>query len=169
MMIGGEKKVFLEVEKIFKDLCVKEGYAYLGKAGAGHFSKGVHNGIEYGMMASINEGFKFLEKNSRKFGMNLKDVAGVYANGSIIDGKLMRWLNDSFEKENYLDNISCEVPEGETEKEMKRLTKSGNLKILKEAIKMREDSRAGKICGDLISAMRNQFGGHAVKRNGRDN
>jgi 6-phosphogluconate dehydrogenase len=167
MMIGGDKKAFRKVEVLFRDMCVKDGYGYMGKSGAGHFVKMVHNGIEYGMMGAINEGFHAIKKHKGKFGIDVKEVARVYAHGSIIEGKLMSWLYGSFTRDKYLDNISCEVPKGETEDEMKKLTKMADMRVLKESIKMRERSRSKKVCGDFISAMRNEFGGHAVGRKKR--
>tara|TARA_Y100000034_G_C6814443_1_gene366268 strand:+ start:139 stop:1002 length:864 start_codon:yes stop_codon:yes gene_type:complete len=162
MMVGGEKKIFKKVEKLFKDMCVKNGYGYMGKSGAGHFVKGIHNGIEYGMMAALNEGFEVIK--SEKFGTDLKEVAKVYNNGSIIESKLTNWLYDSFSKLHYLDQISCEVPEGETEKEMKFLEKKYKMPILKQARLMRVHSRSKSVCGKFISALRNEFGGHKFKR-----
>ena len=162
MMIGGEKRIFNKVEKLFKDMCVKNGYGYMGKNGSGHFVKGIHNGIEYGMMAALNEGFEAIR--GEKFGTSLKEVAKVYNNGSIIEGKLTNWLYDSFSKPHYLDQISCEVPEGETEKEMKYLEKKYKMPVLKQARLMRVHSRSKSVCGKFISALRNEFGGHKFKR-----
>lgn len=164
MMIGGDRAAFEKVEKLFRDMCVKDGYGYMGKSGAGHFVKMVHNGIEYGMMGAINEGVHAVEKYSKKFGTNMKEVVKVYAHGSIIESRLMSWLHDSFLQENYLDNISCEVPKGETESEMKKLEKMAKMPVLNEARRMRVRSRSGLVCGDFIAAMRNQFGGHKVKK-----
>jgi len=162
MMVGGNKKMFKVVEPLFKSMCVKNGYSYMGKCGGGHFVKMVHNGIEYGMMGSINEGFLALEKYEKEFDYNLSDVSRVYANGSIIEGRLMRWLWDSFRQGGYLKSISCEVPLGETEMEMKKLEKLARMRILREARLMRKRTRKLGRCGRLIAAMRNQFGGHAV-------
>ena len=160
MMIGGEKTIFTKVEKLFKDMCVKDGYGYMGKAGAGHFVKGVHNGIEYGMMGALAEGFLAIEK--QKFGTDLKEVSKVYAHGSIIESRLASWLYESFSTKGFLDKISCEVPKGETEEEMKMLEKLSNMPVLHAARIMRSKSRKGKVCGKLIAAMRNLFGGHKV-------
>jgi 6-phosphogluconate dehydrogenase len=63
-MIGGNQEAFQAVEPVFRDLCVEDGYLYAGESGSGHFLKMVHNGIEYGMMQSIAEGFDLLEKSS---------------------------------------------------------------------------------------------------------
>lgn len=165
MMIGGDKNVFTYTKNLFKDLCVKDGYAYVGKTGAGHFTKGIHNAIEYGMMGALNEGFEAIKKNQKKFGMNIKEIAKVYDHGSIIEGKLTHWLYDAFKKPMYLDEISCEVPEGETEKEMKKLEKvGGNMPILHQAHLMRSRSRKNGVCGQIISALRNEFGGHMFKK-----
>jgi len=161
MMVGGEKKIFDHIKNLFKDLTVKDGFGYMGKPGAGHFVKGIHNAIEYGMMGALNEGFEALKRNKKKFGTNLKEVAKVYNNGSIIEGRLTNWLYDAFKKPMYLDEISCEVPEGETEKEMKKLEKvGGKMPILRQAHLMRKRSRKDGVCGQIISALRNEFGGH---------
>ena len=164
MMIGGDKKMFKVVEPLFRSMCVTNGYSYMGRNGGGHFVKMVHNGIEYGMMGAINEGFLALEKYEKSFGYNLRDVSKVYSNGSIIEGRLMNWLWASFRQERYLKSISCEVPVGETEMEMKKLEKLSRMKILREARLMRKRTRKLGRCGRLIAAMRNQFGGHAVAK-----
>jgi len=164
MMIGGDQKVFKKVEILFKDMCVKNGYGYMGRSGAGHFVKMVHNGIEYGMMGAINEGMLAIEKYSKTFGTELKEAAKVYAHGSIIESRLMSWLYDSFNRKDYLNLISCEVPKGETEEEMKKLEKLATMRVLHQARLMRANSRKQGICGKLIAAMRNQFGGHKVKK-----
>ncbi|MEE9525841.1 MAG: decarboxylating 6-phosphogluconate dehydrogenase [Candidatus Woesearchaeota archaeon] len=160
MMVGGEKRIFKKVEKLFKDMCVKEGYGYMGKSGSGHFVKGIHNGIEYGMMGALAEGFSAIE--NQKFGTDLKEVAKVYAHGSIIESRLASWLWDAFRTPGFLNKISCEVPEGETEEEMAMLEKLAPMPILHAARIMRVDTRRGKVCGKLIAAMRNLFGGHKV-------
>ncbi len=165
MMVGGQKKVFKKIEPLFRDMCVKNGYGYMGSSGSGHFVKGVHNAIEYGMMGGLNEGFEAIRKNSKKFGTDLKEVAKVYDNGSIIQGRLTHWLWDSFQRPKYLDEISCQVPQGETEKEMKILEKRFKMPILRQARLMRLHSRGKHICGQIISALRNEFGGHkTIKR-----
>ena len=163
-MIGGDKPVFKKVARLFRDMCVKNGYGYMGNTGAGHFVKMVHNGIEYGMMGAINEGFIAIEKYSKKFDINLKEVTKVYAHGSIIAGRLMSWLWVAFQKPRYLEQLSCEVPRGETEKEMKELEKLATMRILHEARLMRARSRKHKVCSRLIATMRNRFGGHKVKK-----
>lgn len=164
LMIGGDSDSFNYISHVFRDLALPDGFAYLGKSGAGHYVKMVHNGIEYGMMSALGEGFETI-KNSN-LNINLKEVAKVYAHGSIIESKLMTWLEESFNEDGYLDSISGEVPKGETEEEMKKLEASTNMPSLKNAIKVREESRKkASYTGKLISAMRNRFGGHRVNKN----
>jgi len=162
MMIGGDKNVFEKVKILFKDMTVKNGYGYMGKAGSGHFVKGIHNAIEYGMMGALNEGFEAIKKQKKYFGTDLKEVSKVYDNGSIIEGRLSHWLFDAMGKPNYFNSISCQVPKGETENEMEFLEKMSYMPILHQARLMRVNSRKNKFCGRVISALRNEFGGHKV-------
>ena len=136
----------------------------MGFSGSGHFVKGIHNGIEYGMMGELNEGFEAIKSEEKRFGTDLKEVAKVYDNGSIIQGRLTNWILESFQKPKYLDEISCEVPKGKTEKEMKILEKKYKMFVLRAARLMRMHTRKKGICGKVISALRNEFGGHKFKR-----
>ena len=164
LMIGGPKKEFKVIEPFCKALSPKKGYALFGPVGSGHFVKGIHNGIEYGMMGALNEGFEAIEKSKKKFDLNKEEIAKIYANGSIIDGKLTKWLWESFQKPKYLDNISSEVPKGETEEEMKKFEKQFRMPILHQARLMRMHTRKGSFHSMIISALRNKFGGHKFKK-----
>ncbi|MEC2496799.1 decarboxylating 6-phosphogluconate dehydrogenase, partial [Bacillus cereus] len=86
-MIGGDQEAWDIVEPIFRDTAVENGFLYAGKAGSGHFLKMVHNGIEYGMMAAIGEGFEILEKS--EFDYDYEKVSRVWNNGSVIRSWLM--------------------------------------------------------------------------------
>ena len=165
MMIGGDKGIFKEIEPLFRCMSVKEGYGYMGEAGAGHFIKMVHNGIEYGMMGAIGEGLEVIEKNKKKFNLDIKGVANVYAHGSIIEGKLVNWLLKAINDKEYFKSILGTVPQGETEKEMEKLSDMSNMPILEEAIEMRKKTRKEpRFSGKIVSALRNRFGGHKVER-----
>ena len=166
MTIGGDKKVFLKSESLFRDLSVKGGYGHVGKSGAGHFAKTIHNGIEYGMTGSIAEGFEALEKCRKKFGLDVKETARIYGRGSIISGRLITHLNDVFEKSGRLKKISCHVPKGETEDAIKEIEKISEMPVIRQARLERAGTRTGEkdFCGRIISALRNQFGGHEFFR-----
>src|SRR3989344_2316445 len=160
LMIGGEKEIFKKVEFILKNLAVKDGYSYLGNPGSGHFIKMVHNGIEYGMVGAISEGIEALKIYEQEFNLNLQEITKVYANGSIIEGKLTKWLHEAYTRKGFLENISCEVPKGETEDEMKELEKLAPMPILHQARLIRVNSRKRKTCSQVVSALRNIWGGH---------
>jgi len=125
----------------------------------------VHNGIEYGMMGAIAEGIQAIKRHNKTFGTDLQEVAKVYAHGSIIESSLMTWLLKSYKTKGYLAGISGTVPKGETEKEMQHLEKLATMNILHEARMMRVKTRKKPTyAGKLLSALRNQFGGHKVKK-----
>ena len=102
-MIGGDREAWEIVEPIFRDTAVENGYLYAGEAGSGHFLKMVHNGIEYGMMAAIGEGFEVLEKS--QFDYDYEKVARVWNNGSVIRSWLMELTENAFSKDTKLDDI----------------------------------------------------------------
>ncbi len=163
MMIGGKKEVFQRVEPAIRDMCVPNGYGYMGLGGAGHFVKMVHNGIEYGMMAAMAEGIAAIQDKSNDFGIDMNTVVKTYAHGSIIESRLMSWLEKSYFTQGYMDSLEGTVPPGETESEMENLTKLYPMKILESSLDMRRATRAKpSLEGKVNAALRNQFGGHAV-------
>lgn len=165
LMIGGDEKLFKKYENLFKDLSVDGGYKYMGSSGAGHFVKMIHNGIEYGMMQSIAEGFAILKKS--KFKLDLKKVADIYNHKSVIESRLVGWLKSAYEKYGEdLKSISSTVAhtgEGEwTVKTAKELKVPA--KILEESFKFRVVSKKNpSYTGKVVSALRGEFGGHSVK------
>lgn len=166
IMVGGDPEIFKRYEQLFKDLAVLDGYGYMGPAGAGHFVKMVHNGIEYGMMQAIAEGFEVM-KNA-PFKLDLTKVAEVYSHGTVIESRLITWLKSAYEQYSEdLEEISGSVKQsGEglwTAQAAKEL--GVPVKIIGESVKFRQESE-GKpsYAGKILSALRNQFGGHEVKK-----
>jgi len=164
LMIGGKRKDFEEIETLFYDFALPKAYQFFEGAGAGHFVKMVHNGIEYGMMQAIAEGFAIMKRSS--FKLDLTRVSDIYNHGSVIESRLVGWLKDAFvEYGEDLKAISGEVQhsgEGtwtvKTAKEMKL-----EVKIIEEALKFREYSiKDPSYTGQVVSALRGQFGGHPV-------
>jgi 6-phosphogluconate dehydrogenase len=96
-MVGGDREVFDYCEQIFKDISIENGYLYCGAAGSGHFTKMVHNGIEYGMMQSIAEGFEVLQQSDYNF--DFEKIAALWDNGSVIRGWLMQLTANAFSKD----------------------------------------------------------------------
>lgn len=166
LMIGGSKGVFdsFEQQNLWQDLATQNGYAYLGESGAGHFVKMVHNGIEYGMMQAIAEGFDIL-KNS-EFDLNPLQVMKPYENGSVITSSLVSWLSDAFKKYGTnLDPISCIAKHsGEGQWTVETAQEQGiKAKVIEDSLQARMDSETNpNFQAKIVSAMRGEFGGHPV-------
>ncbi|OME87657.1 MULTISPECIES: phosphogluconate dehydrogenase (NAD(+)-dependent, decarboxylating) [Paenibacillus] len=164
-MIGGNRDVFNSIEPLFKDMAVENGYLYAGESGSGHFLKMVHNGIEYGMMQSIAEGFEVLEKSA--FDFNYEDVARVWSNGSVIRSWLMELTQNAFSKDPKLDGIKGVMKssgEGrwtvETALEVQASAPVIAMSLFMRYRSLDQDTFHGKV----VAALRNEFGGHAVEK-----
>ena len=121
----------------------------------------VDHGSEYGMREEICEGMSFLEEHASDLDINMMQVLKPYEHGSIVTSNLMSWMADSYKTEGYLENIAGEVPKGETEFEMEFIVEHDQTPVLKAALDQRKSTReTPSRTGTLISAMRNQFGGH---------
>lgn len=162
-MIGGDKEAFDQVENVFKDISVEKGYLYTGKAGSGHFLKMVHNGIEYGMMAAIAEGFEILEKSP--FDYEYEKVSTVWNNGSVIRSWLMELMENAFSKDAKLDKIKGVMHssgEGkwtvEAALDFQTAAPVIALSLMMRYRSLEDDTFTGKV----VAALRNEFGGHAV-------
>lgn len=163
LMIGGEKEAYDLVQPIFDAIAHKDGYDYMGKPGSGHFVKMVHNGIEYGMMQAIGEGFDLLEASP--FDMDYKKIAKVWANGSIIEGLLMNMVSQAVEKDPKLSNIIGVVDDsGEGQWTIEEALKMKvSMPVIAQALFSRYKSKDdNKFAEKVIAAMRNEFGGHKV-------
>jgi 6-phosphogluconate dehydrogenase len=167
VMVGGEKKDYKKLEKLFRDISRGKGYyLYAGRHGAGHFVKMVHNGIEYGMMQALAEGFEVLKKGPYK--LDLGAVAELYNHGSVIESRLVGWLVDAYGAFGRdLKRISGSVGHtGEGEWTIKIAQKLGvAAPVMEDAFKFRVQSKKRpSYAGKVLSALRNQFGGHSAKR-----
>ena len=166
LMVGGEDDAVQRLEPIFTTLAPENGYAHVGPAGAGHFVKMVHNGIEYAMMQAYGEGFEVLEKNGH-FDLNLAQVAEVWRYGSVIRSWLLDLAASALKKNPGLDGISDYVDDsGEGRWTLGvAIDQAVPMPALALALFTRFASRQQELfAGKLISALRNEFGGHAVHR-----
>ena len=165
LMIGGEKKDFIRLKNLFADLSVPDGFGYMGGHGAGHFVKMVHNGIEYGMMQSIAEGFSVMQNSPFQF--DLKKVARVYNRGSVISSRLMEWLERGFEQHGVaLKDVSGFVAHsGEGEWTIQTAKKFKiPVKVIEESFRFRvRSAKRPSFMGKILTMLRNQFGGHNIK------
>ncbi len=161
LMVGGEQTAVKYLEHFFVALATDNVYGHAGGPGAGHFVKMIHNGIEYGMMNALAEGLTAVESQSKELNINTPEVLKSYTNGSIITSSLMTWLSDAYSRPDHLNNISGNVPLGETEEEMEYVINEFDFQSLETALKVRKDTRESPSrVGTLIAAMRNEFGGH---------
>lgn len=162
LMIGGQKETFKENKNLFADISAPNAFAHMGECGAGHFVKMIHNGIEYGMMQAIAEGFEILKKS--EFGLSMKNVASLYNRRSVIESRLVGWAEKAFEEYgDDLTEISGEVGStGEglwTTEEAKRL--NIGVPVIEASVQFRNLSKGNpSYAGKILSALRNQFGGH---------
>lgn len=164
-MIGGDADKFSDIEPLFKDLSVEDGYLYTGKAGSGHFLKMVHNGIEYGMMQSIAEGFEILNKSD--FNYDYEKVAKVWNHGSVIRSWLIELIENAFSKDAKLDDlrgIMNSSGEGkwtvESALDFQVAAPVIALSLMMRYRSQEDDTFSGKV----VAALRNEFGGHETVR-----
>lgn len=165
-MIGGEPTVFEYVNEVFKSISVENGCLYTGEAGSGHFTKMVHNGIEYGMMQSIAEGFEVFEQS--EYEIDFEKTAKLFNHGSVVRSWLMELTQNAFSKDPKLESIKGIMHssgEGkwtlETALDLGVPTPVIALSIMMRYRSQMQDTFSGKV----VAALRNEFGGHAVEKN----
>lgn len=170
LMIGGEKGAFEMAEPIFKALAPENGYDYMGPQGSGHFVKMVHNGIEYGMLQAYGEGFEIMHAKE-EFNLDLQKISNLWNHGSVVRSWLLELAENAFRKEPHLSRIKGYVEDsGEgrwtvCEAIEKDIPAPGiTLSLLARFRSRQQESFSAKV----ISALRNEFGGHAVKREKAD-
>ncbi len=166
MMIGGEKAVFDRVEPVFKTLAPENGYAHVGPHGAGHFVKMVHNGIEYAMLQGYAEGFEIMHAK-KEFSLDLRGISRLWNHGSVIRSWLLELAEIAFEKDASLDSIRGYVEDsGEGRWTVAEAIEQDapapviTLSLLQRFRSRQDESFSAKV----IAALRNEFGGHAVKK-----
>lgn len=167
MMVGGEKDIVEHLRPIFETLAPTpdKGWGYVGPAGAGHFTKMIHNGIEYGMMQAFAEGLAILKKKE-EFALDLGEVTRIWQTGSVIRSWLLDLIHDALEKDQTLDDIAAFVPDsGEGRWTVfEAIDLNVAAPVITLSLQNRIHSREDGYTEKLLSVMRNQFGGHAVKK-----
>ncbi len=166
IMIGGPEDAFRYAEPVFQALAPAEGYAHLGPSGAGHFVKMVHNGIEYGMLQAIGEGFAVMQAKT-EFNLDLKKIAHIWQHGTVIRCWLLELLERAFEQEPGLEDIVGYVEDsGEGRWTLlEALDLDVPVPVIAESLFARFYSRLDdSFAARVVAALRNQFGGHRVRR-----
>lgn len=166
IMVGGEEDVVKELAPIFTAAATTDGWAYFGPSGAGHFVKMVHNGVEYGMLAAIGEGFELLAKGP--YNLDLHKAAFNWAHGSVVRGWLMDLLEKALKDDPRLDGIEGVVGGGETGEWTVATAREllTSTPVMDASLQARKDSqKKPTFAGKIVAALRNQFGGHEVVQN----
>jgi 6-phosphogluconate dehydrogenase len=165
IMAGGDLSAFRIIEPVLRSLAPERGYAYIGKSGAGHYIKMVHNGIEYALLESYAEGFEIM--HSSEFDLDLPLIAGLWNHGSVVRSWLLELGESVFREDPSLSSVAGYV---EDTGEGRWLTAEAinenvpvpviTLSLLQRMRSRQKESFSSKI----IAAFRNKFGGHAVKK-----
>jgi 6-phosphogluconate dehydrogenase len=164
VMVGGDAAAFAEIEPFVKDLTEPGGYAHVGPSGAGHFVKMVHNGIEYGMMQALAEGFEILQAS--EFPLDLRQVAALWQRGSVVRSWLLDLLVLAFEQDPGLERIRGYVEDSGEGRwtVLNAIDESVPAPAITLALFARFASRQDEsFAAKVNAALRQQFGGHAVK------
>jgi 6-phosphogluconate dehydrogenase len=164
VMVGGDADAFAQVEPFLKDLTEEGGYAYVGPSGSGHFVKMVHNGIEYGMMQSLAEGFEIMKAS--EFPIDLDRVAALWQHGSVVRSWLLDLLVLALQEDPGLEKIRGYVDDsGEGRWTVfNAIDESVPAPAITLALFARFASRQDEsFAAKVNAALRQQFGGHAVK------
>ena len=171
LMVGGERAVVERLRPVFETLAPspKRGWGHVGPAGAGHFVKMVHNGIEYGLMQAYAEGFEIL-RGRKDFDLDLHRVAEIWRSGSVIRSRLLDLAAESLAEDPELDGIEGWVADSGEGRWTVFEAIDGDipapaitLALLMRFVSRQDESYAAK----LLAAMRNKFGGHPVKEKKR--
>jgi 6-phosphogluconate dehydrogenase len=167
LMAGGDDDAVARLEPIFEGLAPEDGYAHVGPAGAGHFVKMIHNGIEYGLMQAYAEGFDIMRAN-KEYDLDLYQIAGIWRYGSVVRSWLLELLHAAFEKEGHrLEAIQGYVEDsGEGRWTIaEAIAEDIPVPVISAALFARFASRQteGSFAAKVTAALRNQFGGHAVR------
>jgi 6-phosphogluconate dehydrogenase len=163
LMVGGDENVVQSIEQLFIDLAVEGGYTYLGKPGTGHFVKMVHNGIEYGFMQTLAEGFEMLKASP--FELDYKDIAKAWNHGSNIESKMMGYLADALTDHEAMEMLDGKIDDsGEGVWMIEEALKyKVSLPIITQSLYTRFKSKDQDLFSEkIVAALRKEFGGHTV-------
>ena len=168
IMVGGDPEVFRRLEPIFQTLAPGSdiGYGRVGPAGSGHFVKMVHNGIEYGLMQAYAEGFELM-RAKEEFGLDLAQIAEIWRHGSVVRSWLLDLTAAALDEDPALETIQAYVEDSGEGRWTVQESVDLNVPtpVISLALQARFRSRQEQPFGArLLAAMRNQFGGHAVRK-----
>lgn len=166
LMVGGSERAYAICEPVFRSLAPENGYAHMGPSGAGHYVKMIHNGIEYGMLQAYAEGYEILHA-SKHFDLDLHRIAGVWNHGSVVRSWINELAERAFADEENVESLKGFVADSGTGRwtvqeaiDLDVPAPVITLSLLARLRSRQDDSYSAKV----IAALRNEFGGHAVKK-----
>ena len=165
LMAGGDREAVDRLSPVLEDLAIADGWGHVGPAGAGHFVKMVHNGIEYGMMQALAEGFAIMEAK-QDFELDLHQVSEIWRHGSVVRSWLLDLTARMLEEDAALTDISAYVPDSGEGRWTVREAIDLNVAapVITTSLLQRIQSRDEKgFANRMLAGLRRQFGGHAVK------
>ncbi|MBU1276424.1 MAG: decarboxylating 6-phosphogluconate dehydrogenase [Proteobacteria bacterium] len=167
IMAGGAPEDFARLEPALAALCQPGGFLHTGPVGSGHFVKMIHNGIEYGMMQAYAEGFELMKQGPFSEHHDFAAICGLWQNGSVVRSWLLGLLQRAFAEQPGLEGIAGYVEDsGEGRWSVQQAVESAvsapviTMALMERFRSRRDDTFSGKV----LAALRNQFGGHAVKK-----
>ncbi len=164
LMVGGDNEVVSAAEPIFKSLAPTDGYSHVGPIGAGHFVKMVHNGIEYGMLQALGEGFSIMQA-APEFNLDLHEISSIWRYGSVVRSWLLELLEIALRNSSSFSEIEgVVVDSGEGRwTAIESIERGVPAPVILTSLFERFGSRGNaEFSNRIIAALRNQFGGHAV-------
>lgn len=165
LMIGGDEVAFNTLMPLFKSSSAPNAFAYMGDVGAGHYTKMVHNGIEYGMMQALAEGMNLLRKSD--FNISVTKATDIYNKQSVITSRLVGWAYEGFKQYGEaLEGVKGSIDHtGEGKWTIDTANEMGEeVPVISTAFQFRVDSQDNPTyTGRVVSMLRNMFGGHSIK------
>jgi 6-phosphogluconate dehydrogenase len=164
LMVGGPEDACRRLEPVFRTLAPTDGYSRVGGSGAGHYTKMIHNGIEYGLMQAYAEGFELLKASP--YDLNLKSIAALWNRGSVVRSWLLELAASAFEEDPDLKQVRGYVEDSGEGRwtVMESIDNAVPAPVLTLALAMRFRSRqSDSFQAKVLAALRHKFGGHAVK------
>lgn len=171
LMVGGDKDAYTKIHPILETIAAAGAVAHVGPAGAGHYVKMVHNGIEYALMQAYAEGFQLLKEGTFKANaLDLEEISRVWNNGSVIRSWLLELAHDIFAKDQEFNDISGKIAQSGMGKWTVEDAHKNSVPVpcIEESLSVRDwsEKTGGNYATKLVALLRHAFGGHPVKKRG---
>lgn len=167
LMVGGNKKAYDKIEPLLQVVATRNGYAYIGVSGTGHYVKMIHNGIEYGLLQAYAEGFHLLKDGVfKEEQLDLEKIASLWNHGSVIRSWILQLVQDIMKEDQQLTDIEGTIASTGMGKWTVEQGHESNvpLPVIEESLKVRawSEKTGGNYATKIVAMLRNKFGGHAV-------